>query len=317
VIRRAALETLERRTLLAVTPVTNSIAVGGEKLDPIEANPAARYVPETSFVFERNGFLTGPSDDAPLTIALDYIRDHAADLGINTADVGQPIVTSQYTDSDGGITHIYLRQQVGGLEVGNADLNVNVMTDGRILSIGSAFVSDVAQLADRVINPALDAVAALGKAASNLGLSLSHVPQVLMPGAGTARVTTLRANDVSLDEIPTRLKYIATPNGLQLAWQFVLRTPDGEHWYDTSVSASDGKMLFTADWVTHDEHDDADHVAEQATVINPATIRATVVRPATAGPRTRRWRSRARRVTITFRRRRSTARRTTCSPSRR
>jgi hypothetical protein len=31
----------------------------------------------------------------------------------------------------------------------------------------------------------------------------------------------------------------------------VLRVPDGGHWYDTNVSAADGRNLFTADWTDH------------------------------------------------------------------
>ncbi|EPQ30591.1 uncharacterized protein PFL1_02115 [Pseudozyma flocculosa PF-1] len=43
-----------------------------------------------------------------------------------------------YTDPQSGISHYYVRQLVNGLEVADADLNVNVAPNGKILSFGSS-----------------------------------------------------------------------------------------------------------------------------------------------------------------------------------
>jgi extracellular elastinolytic metalloproteinase len=78
---------------------------------------------------------------------------------------------------------------------------------------------------------------------------LTDVPQIVSPAQGTQRTSKLRARSVSLDDIPAHLHYVPTADGnVQLAWDLVVRVPGGEHWYDTSVSAADGKQLFTADW---------------------------------------------------------------------
>lgn len=47
-----------------------------------------------------------------------------------------------YTDEDSGITHVYFTQTVNGLDVENAQANVNVKRDGSILSVGSSFVTE-------------------------------------------------------------------------------------------------------------------------------------------------------------------------------
>ncbi|KAI8873389.1 hypothetical protein GQ42DRAFT_166395 [Ramicandelaber brevisporus] len=53
-------------------------------------------------------------------------------------------VSSSHTTEDIGVTHIYLRQLVNGLEIANADMNINVDKNGKVISYGSTFVSDAA-----------------------------------------------------------------------------------------------------------------------------------------------------------------------------
>ena len=54
-------------------------------------------------------------------------------------------------------------------------------------------------------------------------------------------MTTLHTAQASLDAIPARLHYIATEHGAVLAWDNVLRTPDGKHWYDVSAARQRGR----------------------------------------------------------------------------
>ena len=56
---------------------------------------------------------------------------------------------------------------------------------------------------------------------------------------------------VSLDPIPAELQYVATASGIQLTWDFVLRTPDGQHWYELNASSSTGTALAASDWIDH------------------------------------------------------------------
>ncbi|CAN5365275.1 hypothetical protein BH09PLA1_BH09PLA1_05330 [soil metagenome] len=243
---RCNIESLEKRTLLS--NAVNAVL----KQSPIENNLAAQFIPESKFIYRSGTFLTKAAAGKPLDIALNYFRANANAFNITAADIGTPIVTDQYADSDTGLTHIYLRQQVNGLEIANASANFNVRSDGRILSIGSTFVSGITNLQNRAIAPQLDASAALLRAGQNLNLASTRQPQIISPALGTARTTVLRNSDLSQDDIAGRLQYVAAPDGVQLAWNFVLRVPDGQHWYDTRVGAADGRLLFTADWTTSD-----------------------------------------------------------------
>ena len=71
---------------------------------------------------------------------MNYLTSHVAELGVTRTDIQNSIVTDQYFSPEIGLTHIYLRQEVGGIEIVNANLNVNVTSEGRILSVSGGFV---------------------------------------------------------------------------------------------------------------------------------------------------------------------------------
>jgi extracellular elastinolytic metalloproteinase len=235
----AYLEHLESRLLLSLSVIE------------------APYLPQQYDLFLLNGYLTAPSAEAPLDIVQDYLTSHAGELGLGVQEVPHFVVTDQYTDTDTGTTHIYLRQTLNGLEVANANLAANVVKDGRLLNVAGGFVSELTSAAafaatSTSIVPALSAAQALASVASALGLTASV--QSLADNAltmGGQPVSAFSDASLSLDPIPSQLHYVATPDGVKLAWDFVMRTPDGEHWYDLSADATTGAILLAYDWVDY------------------------------------------------------------------
>src|SRR5262249_53439150 len=63
------------------------------------------------------GFLTGAPSAAPLDVARSSFAANANAFGLTAGDVAHLRVTSQYTDSDTGVRHVYLLQQVNGLDI--------------------------------------------------------------------------------------------------------------------------------------------------------------------------------------------------------
>ena len=187
----------------------------------------------------------------PLDIGLGYLTDNAGALGLVAEDVVQLIVTDQYTDVRTGITHIYLQQTYRGLPVANAVANINVTASGEIINVGSSFVAGLsAPGSARGPRPALAATAALQSVADHFDWSLASPPSIVQAAFGADQLTVLDTAGISLDDIPARLHYVPTSDGdVELAWNITVRTPDGKHWYDTSVSALDGEMLWLTDWV--------------------------------------------------------------------
>jgi extracellular elastinolytic metalloproteinase len=215
----------------------------------------APYLPPSYMQVNPTGLLTGPAQGEPLGIALDYLDAHASDFGLTAADLTDPAVTSQYTDSDTGVTHIYLRQRVNGLEVAYADLDVSLTSAGEVIAAGGGFVAGLADKVPAVVAPPVSAVDAVKAAAASLGLTPLGDPQIVSQWSDAAQSSVIDAPGVSLDDIPARLEYVPTEDGAAtLAWQLVIRTPDGGHWYDLNVGADVGSVVAQNDWVDHDTY---------------------------------------------------------------
>jgi len=100
-----------------------------EYLTPASLSPSAWG---NSFVGHRANdvFFTGSAAD-PERVALDFVEQK-----LTTSDY---IVKNAYTSKHNGVTHVYLRQRIDGLEVVNGDINVNVDKHGNVISYGDSF----------------------------------------------------------------------------------------------------------------------------------------------------------------------------------
>ncbi|KAG6887494.1 hypothetical protein C0992_012040 [Termitomyces sp. T32_za158] len=98
------------------------------------------FGPHTNAVFHSapvaNGLLPMAPNADPFDVAHRFVKDM---LGTKlTEDMTYSIRKDSYTDSSTGVTHVYVRQLVHGLEVANGDMNINIK-DGTVLSYGSSF----------------------------------------------------------------------------------------------------------------------------------------------------------------------------------
>ncbi|KAG0235758.1 Fungalysin/Thermolysin Extracellular metalloproteinase 5 [Actinomortierella wolfii] len=87
---------------------------------------------DPSFWSNPSSFYSAASLNAdPKVVALEFVERE-----LTTSDY---VVKNAYTSKHNGVTHVYLRQVIDGLEVVNGDINVNVDKHGRILSYGDSF----------------------------------------------------------------------------------------------------------------------------------------------------------------------------------
>ena len=235
--RHAAAARLQRASRTVVESLEGRVLLAGEP-----------YMLPQYALANLGSYLSPKSTQSPLTIATTYLTANADDLGLVVDDLKDFAITNQYTDPDTGTTHIYLRQTYGGLEVANANLSVNVAKDGRIINIGGGFVPSIysARINSQLT---LDASDALIASADDLSLELTEDPDVIKQPVGVQQKQVLESDEASEDPIPAKLQYVATAEGLTLAWDMILRTPDGEHWYDVSTAAGTGKIVAFYDWV--------------------------------------------------------------------
>src|SRR5262245_32112590 len=86
------------------------VALGGQMQPTPMAQAAPPDVPlEGRFqgrdLHAPNGFLTEPAAGDPLDIALSYLRDHTAKLGLTADDLSDIVVQDRYVSQHNGVTH--------------------------------------------------------------------------------------------------------------------------------------------------------------------------------------------------------------------
>lgn len=236
-----------------------------------------------------NGFLTGPTSGDPLQIAMQYVQSHGAAYGLSSTDLSELRVVDRYTTAHNGVTHIVLRQQLGGIDVFQGDIAVNVARDGSIINVHNAAIP---QLAKRVNTrtPKLSAQASLVQAATTLGLHSSSLqgappdPVQSRAAKGVEQASEFVAAAYSVDPIPVHLIYQPLEDGsVVLAWNMVLRLPDGQSWLDVRTDATTGEIVSQVDWSSASGHVHED--GQTGGVAAPARVelpKETVAAPALA-----------------------------------
>ena len=234
------------------------------------------YAPEHIVLSQaREGqFLTGPAAGDAYKIALDFITREKDQLSLNGADLNF-VVTDRYTSAHTGVTHLYFQQQVNGLLVRDAFINVNVTADGRILNLGSSFVSDVAQKVTTA-TPDLTASEAVALAADSLGLTITTPLSVVRQTGGVSQATELSQGGISLNNIPGRLVYHpVSASEVRLAWDLVIYPLDAQNWWNIWVDANTGQVLSQVDWVNQEHWGEAEHADNGVTADEGGTELAT------------------------------------------
>jgi extracellular elastinolytic metalloproteinase len=200
------------------------------------------------------GFLTGPRAGDALEIVRDYLVDQHAALGLEKADVADWVLTDRVLTRHNGLTHLYFRQRLAGIEVRHGELAVSVSRDGRLIGLRSRFVPGLA----RAVNaraPVLGAAQAVQAAAGHLGLAPTGPLTTLETRGGPAREVLLGDGGISLDPIPVKLMYLADGEGAaRLVWDLDIRPPGGRHWWHLGIDALDGAVLLQVDRIVNDSY---------------------------------------------------------------
>lgn len=251
----STLDLTEAALSFNATPVTSQASALASPATSNVAQSASEssfYLPAQRRLGGQGTLLSVPSQGNSLEVARRFLVGHAEELGLTNRDLQGMTITDQYTDQDSGITHIYFRQKYRGLEVMNADLNINITAKGEVINVGSSFVSGLDSAAASRPTPSIDAPRAYVALSRALGFRLDSTPGALssQPDSIDSK-TIVSASGASLADVPANMVYVPTANGLELAWRLNIQTTDREHWYDAYVSAMTGQAIYAADWISH------------------------------------------------------------------
>jgi extracellular elastinolytic metalloproteinase len=261
-LRRLKLEDLESRTVPSGCGLDHNhaadlgpAAAGGAFHDSGDghAHLPPYFLPPQFDQHVLGGYLTGPAAGDPLDIVRAYLTTNATGLGLTRADVSDLVVVTNYKTDTTGVTHLGFQQTLNGLPIENTNLAANVTADGRIINVAGYFVPDAARFAGAGIpTGGLSAVETLRRVGVELGFPPTGPLVVVEQGGGIDQKQTIDAPGVSIEDVPAQLRYIATPDGgVQLSWNFVIQTPDMEHWYNLSAATTNAAFLLQYDYVHH------------------------------------------------------------------
>jgi hypothetical protein len=211
------------------------------------------YFPAQTAASSTTSFVSAPATGDALAIGLNYFQQNATSFGLSPADLTNSKVTSRYTDSDSGITHIYLQQTFNGLPVMDAMASINLMPDGRVITASANFVRGLSYPATITTPiPNISADVAVSTVAAGALLPVGNSLQVTSVSNDLDKRTVFADPAISSDPIPAKLAYIPSPGGgLELGWHVNVHAPSGEYWFDTVVSASGGRsgqVARVVDW---------------------------------------------------------------------
>lgn len=211
--------------------------------------------------------LTEPSSDDPETIAIDLLRLKAADYGVSAADLADLQVLSQHTSDHNGVTYVNLAQHYQGREVLGGVATVSVARDGVVLHVAESLIPHLREAAGSL---ALDATDALDAAAEELDLP-PQAARVRSAARGAEQVTTMSASRISEADIPARLVWQPTEDGLRLAWELVIDEEGSAHLWQVMVDAQTGETLELQDWTDHHHAGDFAGLARSPHAFHGAT----------------------------------------------
>src|SRR4051794_21617050 len=175
-----------------------------------------------------DGYLTGRSSASATSIALGYVRAHAAAFGLTQKDLDGLELVRDYTSSSDGVRHLQWAQIVDGITIADSSLLANVAGDGRLVNVlGGARGGTLNRR-----SPAISADSAYGRTLRSVGSRAAVPAQRSSRSSGTQATTYAGSGHAEL------VAYHAG-SGLRLAWR-VLAPVNRDGTYDSLVDAADG-----------------------------------------------------------------------------
>ncbi len=190
----------------------------------------------------------GLAQDAATVVRL-YLSTQQESIGLSPRDASDWVVTSTSTDKK-ELTFVYIQQQVNGLPVFGAVANF-ALREGEVIVFGDRLQRGLIARTPPAV-PSLDAVTALQRAATELGLAPGAVRVVQEISATEFE---LLPSGISHDPIPARLIYQPDKDGeIRLAWRLIIRSVNSPNWWDLAVDAITGEIIRSNDLIVHCSH---------------------------------------------------------------
>ncbi len=207
-------------------------------IDPLTGTPAN--------LSALDRYLTAPSGASARSVAMTYVRQHLAELGLRRADLSTFHLRNDYVDV-AGIHHLSWTQSSDGVTVFGNGLKAHVAKNGQLIALQGSPVSGLAGLTAKVAkSPTLSAASARTAAAKDVGATAAPATE---RSVAAGKGVSLWSNGDRVAPV-----WFVTPSGVRLGWSTYTQSGDGLT-YAHVVDASTGAVLYRRDLVNNDRGD--------------------------------------------------------------
>lgn len=191
------------------------------------------------------------AQDEYLPIIKKYLSENLN--GFSASDVSELEITNSYYSKNTETQHVYVNQKHNDVKIFNAQGNFAIKNN-KVVYFSNSFQNKINTKTNNS-SPSLDPITAVQKLASKLNLSPSNFEIINSNG----KEFLLSNGGISRKEIPVKLMYQTVGESIKLAWNININTLDDKHWWDISIDASNGEILFKNDWVVSCNFDNKEH----------------------------------------------------------
>lgn len=167
-------------------------------------------------------------------------------LSLDAAELEQIEITDIYRSRHNGVLHVYYRQRLDGIPIINAPGNLNLTSDGRLLSNHSRLLTALDQR-NPARTPLLAADQAVLALAADRNLPAVSALQSLDSAGETRRFLQPL---LSQEPIKANLVYRVEDDQLRLAWAVEINSMHVDNnWWHGWVDSQSGRVLAVENWV--------------------------------------------------------------------
>ncbi len=173
-------------------------------------------------------------------IASAHMAEHAADMGLEPSDLLDTRVSDLYTSKHNGVTHVYLQQQYGDIDVYGAITTVNILEDRSVLSAYTRFISGLSARVTQT-TPSITPQAAVDFLSQDLGI-YSREPLVEAKKSSELDIV-YQPTSYSESQIRVHAVYFPVGETVRLAWNVEMDQRGSVDYWNAMVDASTGAIL--------------------------------------------------------------------------
>ncbi|MFD0932025.1 T9SS-dependent M36 family metallopeptidase [Psychroflexus salinarum] len=177
-----------------------------------------------------------------------YLEQKQSDNYLLLNDFSDLKLNSKHFSKSTDVNHIYVQQTYSGIPIFNAIGNFALRNNEIVYAKYDFEVNIVSKINSQ--SPSLTPQEALKSASIQLGIGQLGNASILKTNSVNNLI--LSKSEISIDEIPIKLVYHKSENGLlYLAWDLSIHLIDGSHWWSLRVDALNGRILEKQDWIVN------------------------------------------------------------------